>query len=72
MEGKPCSGRRESPRRSPARGLRRTEEGHYYLTIVGAVGRLGKRALKQSALKDIPHGFRLWWMVGGDLKKKEI
>jgi len=51
MEGKPCSGRRESPRRSPARGLRRTEEEHYYLTIVGeAVGELGQRALKPSAL----------------------
>jgi hypothetical protein len=35
----------------------------------GAVGGLGQRALKQSALKAIPHGVRLWWMLGGDLRR---
>jgi len=38
----------------------------------GAVGGLGQRALKSSALKAIPHGFRLRWMVGGDLKRVSV
>ena len=43
------------------------------LTIAGeAVGGLGKRALKQSALEAIPHGVRLRWMVGGDLEMVSV
>jgi len=43
------------------------------LTIAGeAVGGLGKCALKPSALKEIPHGVRLRWMVGADLKRVSV